>query len=307
MSNKNRMRKNTSFKINILAFTACFLWSTGFAGVKIGLNYMPPLLFAGIRFMLAGLMLLPFCGNLKDYFKNVTKNLKQIILLGFFQTFCLYSLFFVGMTYISGALGAIVVGSSPLIAAVTSHLLLKDDKLNLKKLFFIIFGISGIVLISITRQPLSISGTNEIFGIILLLCAIASSAIGNVIVSKNKTQLKSFVLTSSQMFSGGLMIFILSIPIEKFEITNLQFEFFAMLLWLCLVSAAGFAIWFYLLQIKSVKVSELNIWKFMLPVLGAVISWMIIPDERPELFIIIGMIIVGSSILLFNIISRKEK
>lgn len=301
------MRKITNIKINILALTACILWSTAFAVIKIGLNYMPPLLFAGIRFILAGIMLLPFCGNMKVFFKKVAKNIKQIILLGFFQTFCLYSLFFVGMTQISGALGAIIVGSSPLITAITSHLLLKDDKLNLRKLFFIIFGISGIVIISITRKPFSNTGTNELLGIALLICAISSSAVGNVIVSKNKTRLNAFILNSSQMFFGGLMIFVLSIPIEGFKISNLQFDFFPALLWLCLVSAAGFSIWFYLLQIKSVKVSELNIWKFIVPVLGAVMSWMIIPDERPELFIIIGMIIVGSSILLFNISSKKEK
>ncbi len=301
------MNKINSFRINLLAITACFLWSTAFAAIKIGLNYMSPLVFAGIRFMIAGMILLPFCGNIKKYFKSVSKNIKQILVLSFFQTFGLYSLFFVGMTQISGALGAIIIGSSPLMAAVTSHVLLKDDKLNLIKLIAIVFGISGIIIISITRVSFTITGTNELLGIFLLICSITSSSIGNVIVSKNKTRLTAFVLNSSQMFLGGLMIFIISIPIEGFNFVNVQFEFFAALVWLCIVSAAGFSIWFYLHQLKDVRFSDLNILKFILPIFGAILSWLIISDEYPELFMIIGMIIVGSSILFSNILKRKDK
>ena len=46
----------------LMGVLACFLWSTAFAGVKIGFRHLPaPLTFAGLRFTLAGLMLIPFC------------------------------------------------------------------------------------------------------------------------------------------------------------------------------------------------------------------------------------------------------
>ena len=40
----------------ILAVTACLLWSTAFLGVKTGLEFMSPLVFAGVRFTLAGVV-----------------------------------------------------------------------------------------------------------------------------------------------------------------------------------------------------------------------------------------------------------
>lgn len=300
------MNTISRLKENLFAITACFLWATAFPAIKIGLEYMPPLLFAGIRFMLVGIMLLPFCGNIKTYFDKVRKNIKLLLLLAFFQTFLLYSLFFIGMTYLSGSLSAIIIGSAPLFTAVISHILIKDDRLNIKKVFIILLGIAGIVIISITRAPISVSGSNEILGIFILLCAVCAGAVGNVIVSRNKSKMDALTLNSSQIFSGGLMIFVLSIPVERLKITNLEFNFFPALLWLCMISAVSFSLWFYLLQHENVKVSELNIWKFIIPVLGAVLSWLIIPDEKLDIFIVTGMLIVSSSILLFNLINKKQ-
>jgi drug/metabolite transporter (DMT)-like permease len=46
------------------------------------------------------------------------------------------------------------------------------------------------------------------------------------------------------------------------------------------------------------KVSEINVWKFIIPVLGAVLSWIILPDEKPEWIVIAGMVLVGLSLVV---------
>jgi drug/metabolite transporter (DMT)-like permease len=71
------------------------------------------------------------------------------------------------------------------------------------------------------------------------------------------------------------------------------------LLWLSFVSAFAFSLWYRLLQRPHVKVSELNMWKFIIPVVGAILSWMLAPGEKPELPTIAGMIIITVSLLLF--------
>ncbi|MFW5877888.1 MAG: EamA family transporter, partial [bacterium] len=59
---------------NFLAIIACLLWSTAFVGVKIGLEYETPLQFAGERFFISGLLILPFSGGMKRHWQIVREN-----------------------------------------------------------------------------------------------------------------------------------------------------------------------------------------------------------------------------------------
>lgn len=75
--------------------------------------------------------------------------------------------------------------------------------------------------------------------------------------------------------------------------------FISVLLYLSFISAAAFSIWFHLLNIPEVKVSELNMWKFLIPVFGAVFSWIILPGEVPTPVLVTGMIVISVSIFFY--------
>jgi len=292
-------------KIISLAILACLLWSTAFAVIKIGLVYCTPMLFAGIRFILAGLLLLPFCGGLRNYFKSIRSNLKTIAKVSLFQTFLLYSLFFWGMSLVPGSTGAIVVGSSPLITAIAAHIILKDDKLYLRKAIYIFSGILGVILISIERHFIISTSFKELIGIFILLGSSLASSIGNIIVSADKSEVDPITLNSAQMGLGGFTLLLLSFLMEGALQITITKQFIFALLWLSFISAVGFSIWFYLIKVERVKVSELNMWKFILPVFGAIISWTLLKNDSPTVLSVLGMLIVALSVLLFNL--RKKK
>ena len=100
------------------AVLACLLWSSAFVGVKIGLRYMPPLTFAGVRFVVSGLLLAPFWVGRGGAGREILRNWRLVALVAGLQTVVLYGAFFVGMTMIGGAQGAILLGTYPLVAAV---------------------------------------------------------------------------------------------------------------------------------------------------------------------------------------------
>ncbi len=292
-------------KIIFLAILACIIWSTAFAVIKIGLLYCSPMLFAGIRFILAGLLLLPLCGGLRNYFKSIRSALKTIAMVSLFQTFLLYSLFFWGMSLVPGSTGAIVVGSSPLITAIAAHILLKDDKLYLRKAIYIFSGIFGVILISIERQFIISTSFKELIGIFILLGSSLASSIGNIIVSADKSKVDPITLNSAQMGLGGFILLLLSFLIEGSPQITITKQFVFALFWLSFISAAGFSIWFYLLKKEKVKVSELNMWKFILPIFGALISWTFLKNDSPTVLSVLGMLIVALSVLFFNLRKRN--
>jgi len=290
----------------ILAVIACLLWSTAFAGVKYGLRFASPLGFAGIRFMISGLMIIPF--SFHSLFLNIQKKsfIRLALWIGLFQTFLLYGFFYLGMTLVSGALGAMIIGSAPLIIAFTAHIVLHDDKLNRKKTMSLFIGIMGIVILTLSRQPWTSAGLRQIFGMCLLICGLICSAFGNIIVSRDRNDFHPFLLNAVQLFIGGFCLTLTSLAVEGVPHWPLTSEFLLTLLWLSFLSAAAFSIWFVLLQRPGVKVSELNVWKFIIPVFGALLIWLLLPDESPQILSLLGMVCISASVLFFHASTRKH-
>ena len=284
-----------------MAILACFLWSTAFAGIKVGLQFTEPLNFAGIRFFMAGVLIIPMAGNVKNYFLQVKNNFRFILKISFFQTFTLYTLFYTGISMVPGALAAIVVGASPLFASIMAHYFLQNDKMSWMKTFSISFGLIGVVIIALSRGKFGFSDGQEFWGLLILILANISGNFGNILVARDRKIISPLVLTSSQIMIGGFLIFLLSIPIEGFELRIYPLKYYASLGWLSFLSAGAFSIWFTLLKRPGTKVSYLNIWKFIIPVFGAMLSWMIIPDEHPEFPVIIGMAVISISLITLNL------
>lgn len=295
-----------STKNIIKAIAACLLWATAFAGIKIGLQYSKPLSFAGIRFMLSGFMLLPFAGSMKTYFDTIVKNWRLVLLLSFVQTFLVYALFYTGITLVDGALAAIIIGSAPLISAIAAHYMMDGDKMSVKKTMSLLLGLSGIIIIAISRKPWVKTGFKELVGILILLVSTSSGSVGNVLVAKNREVVRPMVFSSVQLLIGGFGLLLISFPIEGIPKIIYVKEYYYALGWLAFLSAGAFALWFNLLKKPEIKVSELNLWKFIIPVFGAIFSWVLLPNEHPELFSILGMILVAFSIILFNYFAAKE-
>jgi drug/metabolite transporter (DMT)-like permease len=283
----------------IWAILACLLWSTVYAGVKIGLQYDSPLHFAGLRFIISGIMILPFTVRPAAFVSMVSQHGKLILWVLLLQILTNYILFYYGMNLVPGALGAVIVGSQPLITALVAAWMHEDDKLTRRKMITIFLGISGVILISAGRQALRIGSITELLGVVMILGANIATATSNVMVSVRSRGINPFVLNSTTFFTGGIIIFLLSIPLEGTYRGPKPSEYWLVLAWLAFVSAFAFSIWYKLLQRPRVKVSELNLWKFIIPVVGAVLSWILVPGEKPEWLTIAGMVIITSSLIGF--------
>lgn len=292
-----------------LAILACLLWSTAFAGIKIGLRYTDPFCFAGVRFMLAGLMLVPFWWwQNRDKARLLRENLKLILVVSFFQTFLLYALFYLGITLVSGAVTAIIIGASPLVAALLAHYCMGNDSLTPAKVFSLGLGVAGVIVLCVSREPWSSpAGLKEFGGIMLLLLSTVSSIYGNILVARDKKHMEPVMLNSIQIFLGGFFLFLLSLPLEGLPRKILPLEYYAVLLWLAALSAIAFSLWFVLLRRPGIRVSEVNIWKFIIPVFGAALSWLLLPGESPTVSSVAGMLSIALSIILFNLAGQRQE
>ncbi len=298
-----KLIQSTSF----LAILACLLWSTAFTGIKIGLEYTPPIQFAGIRFMLSGLLIMPLVGKFAPFIDAIRKNGWYILLIAFFQTFILYALFYKGISMLPGSITAITIGAQPLFIALMAHFYIRNDRLTFKKVLLISLGISGVALIALRKGFTGHDATTQLIGIALLILSNISSGIANLLVHQSTRKISSVVLSSLQLFLGGVGLMILSHFIEPFKGFIFPLPYYLALGWLSMLSAVSFTLWFILLKRPGIKVSELNVWKFIIPVFGAIFSWMILPLESPDIISITGMAIIAISLILYYMGDFKKK
>jgi drug/metabolite transporter (DMT)-like permease len=291
----------------VLAIITCLLWSSAFAGIKVGLQYTSPVQFAGLRFFISGLLVFPLAWMKNPgYFRIVAKNLKMILLLSFIQTFLQYLLFYIGINMIPGAVTAMVIGSQPLFIAVVAHFLMPGDRLTLVKTTVIFIGIAGIVLVSLGKDPETATGKIALAGILILVVVNVLSGLYNILVAREKGMIPPLVLSSASLVTGGAALFLFSMPLEGFQSGAKPLPYYLSLGWLSMLSAVAISIWISLLKRPGIKVSELNLWKFLIPLSGAILSWVILPAEHPEPLSIAGMVIIALSLIVLNAVNRKK-
>ena len=293
--------KGTTF----LAILACWLWSTAFVGVKIGLEFQSPFQFAGIRFFISGILIFFYFGKPREFFNQLFAHWKFILLLSLVQIFAQYALFYSGLDLVPSALAAMIVGSQPLFIAVVAHLLIHNDKMTLLKTGSILIGVAGIAIITLGRSQVKMKGDLEILGIGLLLINNVVSGYSNVLIAKKSTGISPVVLSSTSLIIGGLLLFLVSIPKEGVNFGPFPPTYYYALAWLSFLSAAAITIWYSLLKRPGVKVSILNVWKFLIPVSGAILSWIILDDENPDSISILGMFVIAISLISLNLANRK--
>ncbi|MFI3333351.1 MAG: DMT family transporter [Rikenellaceae bacterium] len=295
--------KRNNWAYYALALCAVILWGSAFAGAKIGFEYMPPLMLSGVRFSLAGLLLIPLIIATKlDWRTQVANHWQFMLLFGFIQSFLQYGIFYMGLSLVPGAVSAIIIGSGPLFVTVMAHLTLPNDKLNVRKVCAVALGLLGVVSISLTGEKIA---TSEYFyiGVALLLLSNMIGSYTNIMVVKRSGGLSPMMLTMASNFSGGVMLFLASLFLEPTDALHhaLPIEFYLALLWLAIIPAAGFSIWYYLLSLPGVKVSELNIFKFVIPIVGVVLSWWLLPDEYPTWGTVLGIVIISAAVLVLQL------
>lgn len=300
------MKIDKKIWVYLPAIFASLLWSMPFAGIKIGLEYMAPFLFAGTRFMVAGLLVL-FYASFRLRFRprliwEQRPPVKILMAVAFMQTFVMYTFYYVGLDNVPGAESAIIMGAAPLVVALLSHLIIKkDERLTLRKTVALVVGFSGIILMSLEKQ-FSVGADWFLgLGIFFLFISVVLGALSNIYVKMRPVK-NILLLNGAQLFWGGVGLTLLSLIFEKepFRIEGpLPFRFYAVFIQLCLISAVAFSLWYSVLQRPDVKVSELTLWKFLIPVCGAVISWILLPNEHFDWVSFGGMGVITASIIIY--------
>lgn len=286
-----RLGNNKLLSYTLLA-ALIFIWGISWPIYKHGVQFMPPLLFAGIRSFIAGIILFLIAWKLrhllkfKQYWKLyiVSAILNNVLYLGL-QT--------VGMVYLPGGLFSVLVYFQPVLLGILSWWFLKEQ-MTIAKIIGLVIGFIGIVLVSIDGLIVHLSA----IGVALALATALSWASGVVYVKKLKTHVDFYWMVVMQLILGGAFLLISGAVFEDLHQIVWNFDLMATIAWGGTAGmAAGQYIYFKLMS--EGEASKVGSYTFLVPIISVIVSAIFL-KESITFNLFIGMLFVGMSIYLVN-------
>ena len=303
MEHKESILQKQSMVV-LAAMICCLLWGSAFPCIKLGyqLFHIPSggsssqILFAGIRFTLAGILVILAGSVMQGKILKPSKTaVPKVLKLCMFQTVLQYIFFYIGLAHITGVKGSIVNAVNVFFTILVSCLLFRLEKLDKQKLSGCIIGFAGVIIVNLGGE-FDMSFT--LLGDGFLMISAFSYALSSVLIKIYGKDENPVMLSGYQFAAGGLIMIFAGLTMGgRLNAVTLQGVF--LLLYMAFISAGAYTLWSLLL--KHNPVSKVAVFGFCTPIFGVILSAIILGEStsfHPKtlialIFVCIGIIIVN--------------
>src|SRR5256886_16950748 len=167
-------------KARIVWLILCGIWGSTWLFIKLGLQDLPPLTFAGIRFVFASGILITIILARGVRWPRKRGEWLVIVVVGLLQFSLKYGLVFWGEHRIPSGLAAVLQSTFPAFGLVIAHFYLPHERMTAAKVFGVMLGVFGVSIIF--SHQLAIAGRMALFGSIALVLSAFFGAYSNVLV-----------------------------------------------------------------------------------------------------------------------------
>ncbi|AHA06041.1 EamA family transporter [Bacillus toyonensis] len=273
----------------------CIIFGTTFLTIKIGIEAgAPPLFSAGIRFFLAGVILM-FIFKLKR--KEIMPHVfsKRIMYAGFCLTFMTFASLYWAEQYISSGLAAVLSATGPMMILLLQA---RRNKKTLQKeqFFALIIALIGVIFVSLPGMHQEVSFIWSIACIVLVVGELFYG-IGSIRSKEILSDLRSvspFLINGIQMFYGGILLLIVSFIIEQPNVTVLtSWSVQWPILYLIFIGSIGGHGLYYWLLAKTNPVFP-STWLYVSPLIAIIVGYIVLGEPlNPMMGIGACLILIG--------------
>ena len=259
----------------VLALTTAIAWGWAFPLIKVGFNAFgittdmtgSKMLFAGIRFAVAGLIVLFVARSSGRSFKATrSSDWRFILAFALINTTLHYFFFYVGMSHSEGSRAAILNSLSTFLVVLLACACFKSDRLTSRKIIGCVVGFCGILALNLGGAE---SGQFTWLGDGMIILNAICSAIASLMTRGLSRRIDVFVGTGYSLNIGGILLIVPGLVLGG-TLPNVNMLGLVCLLLLIAISALCFALYNKLLSLNPV--GKVAIYNSLIPVVGAVTS-----------------------------------
>ncbi|MFC7228262.1 DMT family transporter [Salinirubellus salinus] len=289
---------------NLLLFLVlAAVWGSAFVAIKAGLDLgFPPVLFAAVRYDVAGVLMLAYAAFVTD--RPLPRGRAEWATVAVGATFLIagyHSLLFVGEGFpeVTSAAAAVVVSLSPVLTTAFARVLLPDERLGVVGLVGMVLGLVGVAVID-PPDPTNLLGN---LGLLLVFGAALAFAFGSVLTRRIDADLPIETMEAWSMVGGALLMHGLSAGLGESPAAMLAaveaapVDAIGSLAYLSLAaSALGFLVYFDLLD--RLGPVEINLVSYVAPVFAALVGFLLLSEVIDAntvagfLVIVVGFVLV---------------
>lgn len=289
-----------------LATISCALWGSAFAFVKLGYELFQvsadspaeQILFAGMRFTLAGLLVIAGISLARRRLVLPTRNdLVPIALLSLCQTTLQYAPFYLGLAHARGINASLIEGTSTFLGIAVAALVFRQEKLTARKMLGCVLGFAGVALV-VLRGGDSL-GAFTLQGEGLVFASLVAVAFSACLIRGYGASRDPVMLAGWQFVVGGLTLAAIGALFgARPHIPSPAAA--GILTYLAALSAIAYSLWSLLL--KHNPVSRVAMFEFLIPVFGVIFSSVFLGErlqgtQLVTVMVALALIVVGTVVV----------
>lgn len=279
-------------KARLVWLILCGIWGSTWLFIKLGLEDLPPLTFAGIRFVISCAILFPLVWVRHLALPKTRSDWFLVVGTGVMSFSLNYGLVFWAEQYITSGLAALLQAMLPAFGLILAHIHVPAERMTWVKIAGVVLGVFGVGVVF--SNQLAISGRLALAGCVAMVLSAFFAAYSNVLVKTHGRNLNPAVLAAFQMLFGLVPLLLYGLTFEgnplRFRWTPLAL---VCLLYLAVVGTViAFLMYYWLIQ--HMDVTKTMLISLVTPVV-AVILGMLVLDEQLSWRTLVGgaMIIAG--------------
>ncbi len=291
-----------NFKAYFAWITICIVWGTTYLAIKIGVKDLPPMLFAGFRWFIAGLIFLIFLKS-RGQKLPAKKDLIPLAIVGIALLGIGNGLVVVGEQWISSGLAALLITTTPFWFVIIGAFLPNRPKINFFIITGLVLGLMGVVLIFGSHLE-ELLNKSYLLGALCIMGAVIAWALGSVYSKHKKINLHPLMSASVQMIIAGTVLIVLGFFLGEAS----QFHLAGNGLWAFVyltVIGSIFGYGSYIYAISHLPLSLVSTYAYINPIIALFLGWLVL-DERLDMIILISAVIIIVGVLFVKQGSKIE-
>jgi drug/metabolite transporter (DMT)-like permease len=274
-----------------LVFAAlCFVWGSTWLAIKVGLGSLPPITFAGIRFVIAAVLLTSYAAAKRIEFPRDIMSWRVMIFLSLTQIAVPYALAFWGEQYMTAGLTSLLFATLPFFVVVFAHFMIPGERFSARKVLAMLLCFAGVTII-FSRELMFT--TNSVWGGIAVVVSAGLAGCANVVGKKYSQSINSTVNIVVQMGVGAILLTTAGLLLERGTPLNFNHTSVFAILYLAVIGSAFAFVALYWLFTRM-QVTRISLFTFITPIVAVLLGWLIL-GERVDLNVAMGgsLILVG--------------